>query len=148
MARQVSLSDGGFKGAFGAAYAATVGNSNNYILALNLKSDLPVKLPLDIPIKPYFDLGYFDDATPIGQDRPSREQLLWSGGLMLELFKGGMEIYFPLANSQTLKDLYCIQSNGTNPSALYCGGNYLKMISWSMRLRFSDPAKMVEDAAR
>lgn len=148
LARQVSQTEGGFKGAFGSAYAGTIGNSNNFILAMNLKADLPVRLPLGIPIKPYFDLGYFDDATPLGENRPSSEQLLWSGGLMLEFFKGGLEFYFPLFNSKTLKDRYCEQGGGTNPSAIFCGGNYLKMISWSMRLNFTEPVKMVEGMVR
>jgi hypothetical protein len=138
MARQVSQNEGGFKGAFGSAFAGTLGNSNNFVLALNLKSDLPVRLPLGIPIKPYFDLGYFDDATPLGEGRPSSEQWLWSGGLMFEFFKGGLEFYFPIVNSQTLRNQYKEQANGS----------YLKTVSWSMRLRFNDPVKMVEDAAR
>lgn len=146
LARQVSQTDGGFKGAFGSAYAGTIGHSNNFVFALNLKTDLPVRLPFGIPIKPYFDLGYFDDATPTGQGRPNSEQLLWSGGLMLEFFKGGLEIYFPLAHSKSLKDRYCEQGGGNNASALFCGGNYWKTITWSMRLRFSDPVKMVENA--
>ena len=148
MGRQVSQTEGGFKGAFGSAFAGTVGNSNNYILSINLKSDLPVRLPLGIPLKPYFDLGYFDDATIIGEGRPRNEQLLWSGGLMLEFFKGGLEVYFPLANSKALKNLYCEQAGGSNPSAIFCGGDYRKMISWSLRLNFSDPVKMVENLVR
>ncbi len=148
LGRQVSKTEGGFKSAFGSAFASTIGNSNSYLLALNLKADLPVRLPLGIPLKPYFDLGYFDDATVIGEDRPRSEQLLWSGGLMLEFFKGGLEIYFPLVNSKTLKDRYCEQAGGSNPSAIFCGGDYRKMISWSMRLRFSDPVEIVENLAR
>ncbi|MFN0212615.1 MAG: M1 family metallopeptidase [Saprospiraceae bacterium] len=148
LGRQVSQTQGGFKGAFGAAYAGTLGNSNNFIMALNLKTDLPVRLPLGIPLKPYFDLGYFDDATPLGADRPNSEQILWSGGLMLEFFRGGLEVYFPLANSKTLKDLYCEQAGGSNPSEIFCGGNYRKTISWSMRLNFSGPLKMVENFVR
>jgi Peptidase family M1 domain len=104
LGRQVSQGQGGFKAAFGEPFAGVIGNSNNYILALNLKADLPQRLPLGIPLKPYFDLGYFDDATPLGKDRPRNEQLLWSGGLLLDFFKGGFEIYFPLVNSKTLKD--------------------------------------------
>ncbi|MFN0174707.1 MAG: M1 family metallopeptidase [Saprospiraceae bacterium] len=148
MGRQVNQTDGGFKGAFGEAFAGVVGNSNNFILSLNLQADLPVRLPLGIPLKPYFDLGYFDDATPLGKNRPTNEQLLWSGGLMLEFFKGGLEVYFPLANSKTLKNLYCEQSGGTDASAIFCGGDYRKMISWSMRLNYSDPVKMVENFVR
>ena len=148
MGRQVSQTEGGFKTAFGSAFGSTLGNSNNYILALNLKADLPKRLPFGIPLKPYFDLGYFDDATIIGEGRPKSEQLLWSGGLMLEFFKGGLEVYFPLVSSKTLKDRYCEQAGGNNRSAIFCGGDYRKMISWSMRLNFSDPVKMVEDAVR
>ena len=146
--RRVIKGEGGFKGAFGPAFAGTFGNSNNYVLALNLKSDLPVRLPLGIPLKPYFDLGYFDDATALGEGRPLSEQLLWSGGLMLEFFKGGLEVYFPLVNSKALKNLYCEQAGGSNPSAVFCGGDYRKMISWSIKLDFSNPAKMVENLAR
>ena len=107
-----------------------------------------MRLPLGIPLKPYFDIGYFDDATLIGEGRPRSEQLLWSGGLMLEFFKGGLELYFPLFNSKTLKNLYCEQAGGTDPSAIFCGGDYRKMISWSLRFEFSDPVKMVENAVR
>jgi hypothetical protein len=146
--RQVSQREGGFKGAFGAAYARTAGNSNNFVFALNLKADLPKRLPLGLPIKPYFDLGYFDDATPLGEGRPTNEQLLWSGGLALEFFGGGLEFYFPLAHSKTLRNLYCEQGGGSNDSALFCGGNYWKMISWSMRLQLMDPFETIEKMAR
>lgn len=137
--RQVNQSEGGFKGAFGAAFAGVLGNSNNYVLALNLKADLPKRLPLGIPLKPYFDIGYFDDATVLGADRPSKEQLLWNGGFMLEFLKGSLEVYFPLLSSETLKRQYCEQGGGTNNSAIFCGGNYLKMISWSFKIDAGNP---------
>ncbi len=146
--RQVSQREGGFKGAFGSAYGGTTGNSNNFILALNLKADLPQRLPLGIPLKPWFDIGYFDDATPLGEDRPREEQLLWSGGFMLEFFKGGLEIYFPLINSKTLKDRYCEAGGGSNPSALFCGGNYWKWVSWSMKLGDLEPSNLLENVIR
>jgi Peptidase family M1 domain len=146
--QQVSQSDGGFKGAFGAAFAGILGNSNNYILALNLKADLPKRLPFGIPIKPYFDIGYFDDASPLGAGRPSKEQLLWNGGLLLSFFKGGLEVYFPLFSSETLKRQYCEQGGGNNNSALFCGGNYLKMISWSLKINTTDPLKALQSIAQ
>jgi hypothetical protein len=145
LGRQVSPSQGGgFKGAFGSPFAGVIGNSNNYVLALNLRADLPQHLPWGIPLKPYFDLGYFDDATLIGQDRPRSEQLLLSGGLYLDFFKGGLEIYFPLAHNKALKDRYCEQGGGTNASALFCGGNYWRMISWSVRVPFRDPGQVLD----
>jgi hypothetical protein len=149
LSRQVSQTDGGFKGAFGPEFAQNViGNSNNFVLALNLKADLPQRLPLGIPLRPYFDIGYFDDATALGQGRPLNEQLLWSGGLMLDFFKGGLEIYFPLVNSKAMKDRYCEQGGGTNPNALFCGGNFLRMITWSVRVPFRHPSEALDEAIR
>jgi len=148
LGRRVSQSEGGFKGAFGAAFAGVLGNSNNYILALNLKADLPQKLPWGIPLKPYFDIGYFDDATPLGNDRPLKEQLLWNGGMMLELFKGSLEVYFPLFSSETLKRQYCEQGGGTNNSAIFCGGDYRKMISWSMKINGGEPLELLQGILR
>ncbi|MEZ4964799.1 MAG: M1 family metallopeptidase [Saprospiraceae bacterium] len=148
LARQVSVTEGGFKGAFGAPYAGTTGNSNNFIAAINLKADLPRRLPLGIPLKPWFDIGYFDDATPLGENRPGSEQLLWSGGFALEFFGGALNVYFPLVNSKTLKDRYCEAGGGSNPSALFCGGNYWKWISWSLRFPKLDPAEVLEDLVR
>ena len=110
----MSLTEGGFKGAFGSPFAGVIGNSNNFIVALNLRADLPRRLPFGIPLKPWFDVGYYDDATPLGRDRPRAEQLLWSGGLLLEFGKGILEVYFPLANSTFLKNQYLTRSGGTN----------------------------------
>jgi len=141
LGRQVSQTEGGFKGAFGAASAGVLGNSNNYLLALNLKADLPERLPLGLPLRPYFDIGYFDDATLLNQNqpRPRSEKLLWSGGLMLEFMKGGLEFYFPLVHAPFLKRYYQEQAGRTQDKT----GNYLKTISWSMRLHFNDPVETV-----
>lgn len=138
LSRQVSQTEGGFKNAFGAPYAGIVGNSNNFIAALNLKADLPRRLPLGIPLKPWFDIGYFDDATPLGQGRPLREQLLWSGGLMLEVAEGAFELYFPLINAPALQDVY----------RAYGGGNYWRRITWSFRLNRNRPIDVVENFVR
>jgi len=146
--RQLSQADGGFKSAFGSSFGGTIGNSNNYILALNLKADLPARLPWNLPLRPWFDLGYFDDATTIGADRPKSEQVLWSGGLMLEFLKGNLEIYFPLFNSKTLKDRYIEQSGGNNNSAIFGGGNYFKWISFSANISKLDPNRLLEDVIR
>jgi hypothetical protein len=132
--RQVTQTDGGFKGAFGAPFASLTGNSNNYLLAMNLKADLPQRLPFGIHIRPYFDLGYFDDATLIGQDRPRSEQLLWSGGFALEFFKGAFEFYLPVVSAKPLKDRYAEQRDG----------NYLRNISWSIRIPVREPGEAVD----
>jgi hypothetical protein len=128
--RQVSQTEGGFKNAYRAYYAQVLGNSNNFIAALNLRADLPMRLPLGIPLKPYFDIGYFDDATPLGVGRPLREQLLWSGGLLLELLNGSVEVYLPVVNAGPLRDIY--NRNG-----------YFERISWSIRLGRVGPLDVV-----
>ena len=133
--KQISQTEGGFKGAFGAPFASTIGNSNNYLLAVNLKADLPQRLPFGIHLRPYFDLGYFDDATLIGQDRPRSEQLLWSGGFALEFFKGGFEFYFPVVSAKPLKDRYAEQRKD---------GGYLKNITWSIRIPFREPGEIAD----
>jgi hypothetical protein len=148
LGRQVSQSDGGFKGAFGNTGAAVLGLSNHFALALNLKADIPKWLPLDVLLKPYFDIGYFDDSTPTGNTSAWKEQLMWNGGLMLDIFNGGLEVYFPLVSSAQLRRQYCAQGNGSNNSGLFCGGNYLKMISWSLRLNNLDPVKAIENFVR
>jgi hypothetical protein len=146
--RQVSQIQGAFKGAFGPTYASALGNSNNFVVALNLKTDLPFRLPLGLPLKPYFDLGYYDDATASGATRPASEQWLWNGGLALELFKGGLEVYFPLLSSRYLREQYCTQAGGDPNGGFFCGGNYLKTISWSMRLNLGDPMGAIMSLAQ
>jgi hypothetical protein len=148
LSRQVSMTEGGFKGAFGAPYAGVIGNSNNFILALNLRADLPRRLPFGLPLKPYFDLGYYDDATPLGTDRKRDEQLLWSGGLLLEFGKGIFEVYFPLVNAPFLKQQYCTRSGGTSSSGLFCGGNYWQWISWSVQVPLRGPQQIIEGLIR
>ncbi len=119
LSRQVSQTEGGFKNALGQPYAQVFGNSNDFILALNLRADVP-SVPL---LKPYFDVGYFNDATPIGASRPFSEQFVWSGGLMVEVLRGRLELYFPLVHSNYLSQLYRSATQ-----------NYWQRISWSIRI--------------
>lgn len=98
--QQISLREGAFKTPLGGAFP--LGRSNNYILAMNLTADLPQDFFL--PLKPYLDLGYFDNAQPTGQEDTFQGQFLWSAGLAVEIGGGLFGIYFPLLNSQNLED--------------------------------------------
>lgn len=133
--QQVGRTDGGFKNAFGAPFAGYT-NSNSFLAALNLRADLPFRLPLGLPVKPYFDLGYVGDASPLGESRPLDEQLLWSGGLLLDFFGGSFEVYFPLANAKPLQDLYKER------------GGYGARISWSWRLHEVEPRRIMDGLLR
>ncbi|MBL7828473.1 MAG: M1 family metallopeptidase [Saprospiraceae bacterium] len=139
LGRQVSRGEGGFKGAFGGSTSDfLLGNSNNFAFALNLKADLPFRLPLGLPLKPYFDIGYFDDAGPGNETRNSSNQWMWNGGFTLELLKGGFEIYFPLVSSEILQNHYKSQADG----------NYFKNITWSFKVNLTDPLSGIMDIVR
>jgi hypothetical protein len=64
---------------------------------------------------------------------------------VLEFFKGNLNVYFPLVNSKNLRNQYCATSGGTGGNGIFCGGNYLKWISWSMNLNSLQPQKLFDD---
>ena len=103
--QQISLNDGGMKLPVGASQAGNLGKSNNFIFAINIKGDLPKRLPLGLPIKPYFDIGYYDNSGPLGSDDSFSDQLVYSGGLMLDFLDGTVGVYFPLFNSDNVNEL-------------------------------------------
>ncbi|MBK6930575.1 MAG: hypothetical protein IPH12_06760 [Saprospirales bacterium] len=69
--------------------------------------------------------------------RPLKEQLLWSGGLMLEFLNGGLEVYFPVAHARLLRDRY----------AEVPGRNYLRQVSWSIRIGRVAPMDVIQKLA-
>jgi len=105
LSQQISLNDGGMKLPVGASQAGNLGKSNNFIFALNIKGDLPRRLPFGLPVKPYFDLGYFDNSGPLGIEDSFADQLVYSGGLMLDFLDGTAGVYFPLFNSSNVNEL-------------------------------------------
>ena len=136
--QQIMIKDGGMKNAFGSSFKK--GISNDFIFAINLKADLPQSLPLDIPLKPYFDVGYFHNAQPTGANDTFNDQLLWSGGLMLEfgsrVFKDAiLGIYFPLVNSENIKMAY----DGRNE------GKYFSRVTFSLNLNALNPWEMIDN---
>jgi hypothetical protein len=128
--QQISRRDGGFKTVIGQGFA--LGRSNNFILALNLKSDLPARVLPWLPVKPYFDAGYFDNAMPTGSEDTFNDQLLWNGGLMLSVLDETVAVYFPLVNSTNLQSLNAER------------GNYWKRISFQLDLHRLNPWRMVD----
>ena len=101
--QQVTIREGGMKLPIGPSFA--LGRSNNFILALNLKTDLPENFLFNLPLKPYFDIGYFDNTMPTGSQNQFQDQLLWSGGLEWEILEGFASIYIPLVNSKNVDNI-------------------------------------------
>lgn len=128
--QQVTIREGGMKNVIGNGFS--LGRSNNFIISLNLKTDLPIRLPLNLPLKPYFDIGYYDNAQPTGRDDTFKDQLLWSGGFMIEAVKDALAIYFPLVNSKNIQDRYAER------------GSYTKRIAFTIDLQKLNPYKWLE----
>ncbi|MFK7807178.1 MAG: M1 family metallopeptidase [Saprospiraceae bacterium] len=135
--QQVNMEDGGMKNAFGQEQSSSSPQSNKLIFAINFKADLPQNLPLNIPLKPYFDIGYSDqrvtDAS--GQEvNDFSKKLWWSGGVMLD-FDNLFSIHFPIFNSDNLKELYDQRS----------GGDYWARITWQLDLNRANPFEMIDN---
>ena len=92
-ARQVALAEGGFK----VAPLGLTGRSNRGVVAVNLSADLPLKLPVFLPLGAYLDLGYVDNP-----EMPLSEKLLWSGGLSLQFAREAIGIYLPVVNASAI----------------------------------------------
>ena len=89
---QVSMQEGGFKIPTN-KYASPLGRSDNWLMALNVKTDLPLgKLPLRI----YADFATYADAKQINS---SANAVSFCAGLELHLLEEVLSIYAPLLMS-------------------------------------------------
>jgi len=98
--RQISLTDGGFKDSPGSSYR--IGLSNDYALAMNVKTDFP--FDVKIPIKLYFDMGAVSTKSTAVQELKSKAY--YSGGLAFEFLDETIGIYLPLVQSTEISDSY------------------------------------------
>ncbi|MBR9922327.1 MAG: M1 family metallopeptidase [Bacteroidetes bacterium] len=108
--RQQTGGEGGFFTNLPPAYRAQSGATNNFMLSLNLKGDIPKPLPAYFPFKPFFNLAYSDDARPIAAEKSFTDQLWWEAGLCLELFDGRIAFAMPFAVSSQMDAL--LDQNG------------------------------------
>ncbi|WP_236976250.1 M1 family metallopeptidase [Membranihabitans maritimus] len=106
LSQQIRQNDGGFKDFLGSSYAQVVGNSNSFLAAANLSLDIPF-MPKKIPLKPYFDIGVYDDATPTGEGM----KLLFSGGIMFGKSNWPVSIYLPLVYSGEIGNIHKERGN-------------------------------------
>jgi len=114
-AQQVDINEGGFKSPT-LQYANQVGLNDDYLLALNLKTDLPLG---KLPIRLFFDVSTF--GGDLFNDDDSR--LLYNAGVEIHLMDY-ITIHLPVFMSKEFKDY--------NTSIL--GGKYLKTITFSHNL--------------
>ncbi|MBI5916362.1 MAG: M1 family metallopeptidase [Bacteroidetes bacterium] len=136
--QQIHPREGGLKVPLGSPYSE--GRSNNFIFAINLKADLPQDLPLKLPLRPYFDFGYYDDARPISDGLSFSDQVWWQGGFALELGKGIFGVYFPVVNSKTLR------GSGDLPGLYDTSGRdtFWERVTFTLDLGRLNPWKLAE----
>ncbi len=132
--QQVSLRDGALKTPIGTGF--NLGRSNNFIAAVNLKADLPGAFLGGNLLKPYFDIGYFDNALPTGANDSFRDQILWSGGLMLDVLDGAVGVYLPIFNAQNLADRMAERGNYFTRISFNIDFNRLNPFDLPDRLQF------------
>jgi hypothetical protein len=117
-ARQITIQEGGFKIPT-PLYSNPIGQSDNWLAAINLKTDLPLgKLPLRL----FLDAGTFADAAKIN---PSGNKILFDAGLEFYI-SDVFNIYFPLFMSQDYQD-YMKSIHGKD--------RFIKGITFSLQLQ-------------
>jgi len=92
LAQQVSMQEGGFK----VPTYNNVGMSDNYLLALNLKSDLPIKLPIRL----FLDVASYSEANASS----TKGKILYDGGVEVHFIKDILTINIPLIMSSDFQD--------------------------------------------
>lgn len=95
-AHQFAMKEGGFKIAT-PLLSAPIGRSDNWLAALNLKTDLPLGR---LPLRLFLDVATFADAAKLN---PSGNKLLYEAGLELYFFDM-INIYLPFMLSKDYND--------------------------------------------
>jgi hypothetical protein len=113
--QQFIESYGGFK------VPTAFGQSNKFLVALNLKADLPIAI-----FKPFVDFG----AGYTGNEM----QFLYDAGIAVQLGKGFCSIYFPLLYSQEIKDELSVNNK-----------TFKHTIRFTFNLSQVNPLKLIRD---
>ncbi len=130
LSNQIGYTGGGFKTPLGSQYR--IGQTNDFAFALNIKSDLPVKMPKLFPMKLFLDVGYY--TTKMTSEQKLEGSSLYSGGVLFEYGEGILSIYLPLISSQEISDIYDTEGTGL-----------LGRISFKMDLQRFNPWNRVDD---
>jgi hypothetical protein len=115
--QQISMKEGGFK-INTLQYTNQIGLSNDWLFALNVKTDLPFG---NLPIRIFADLGTFSNAKKLN---PSESALLYVAGIEVYL-SDYFTINIPLVYSKDYKDYI---------DGILGKGSFAKTISFSLNL--------------
>ena len=98
LSQQVSMQEGGFK-IKSQLLNNPIGQNSNWLTAINLRSDLPIKLPLKVQV--FLDAGTYADAAKLNN---SGKKVIFDAGLEIHFFKELLNIYVPLLMSKDFQD--------------------------------------------
>ena len=104
--QQIMMRDGGFKVRTD-LLADPIGKTDDWLISTNFTSTVPSSinplslLPINIPLKVFFDIGTYADAW---KKDAEGDHFLFDGGLQLSLFKNTVNIYVPLIYSSVYKN--------------------------------------------
>lgn len=123
MSQQISMQEGGMKIKTN-LYSNPIGTNNNWLGAINLRTDIPIKLPIVLPIK--FQL-FLDAATyaNAGKQNPSGSKMVYDAGMEIHLLKDLFVIYMPLIMSKDYRDY---------TKTIYTKNRLLNTMSFSLNL--------------
>jgi len=125
LAKQFAVNDGGFS-----TYSA-LGQTNDWILSLNLNSSLPI--PKEIPIRVYASLAFVGSPVKV-EGFVNNDSFYWEMGAKLSIVKDVFEIYFPITMSDPLQD-YSDEVNS----------NYWNQIRFTLYLNKLNPFKLARE---
>ncbi|KXK41506.1 MAG: putative Zn-dependent aminopeptidase [Bacteroidetes bacterium OLB11] len=102
MTQQITMEEGGMKVNTG-LLASPIGENDNWLGAVNLVSDIPLKLPVKLPFKLqlFFDACTYANA---GKLNVSGQKAVYDAGVQLNMFNGMANLYVPLLMSKDYKD--------------------------------------------
>lgn len=98
LTHQIAMKEGGFK-IQTLMLNNPVGVNDQWLTSVNLRSDLPIKLPFKVQL--FIDAGTYAHA---GKLNSSGNKLIYDGGVELHLFSDLLVIYAPLMMSKEFKD--------------------------------------------
>ncbi len=104
--QQIMTRDGDFKVRTD-LLASPIGKTDDWLISTNFTSSVPSSinplslLPVNIPLKVFFDIGTYADAW---KKDAEGDHFLFDGGLQLSLLKNTVNIYVPLIYSSVYKD--------------------------------------------
>ena len=113
-----------------------VGKTDNWLLALNLYSDIPDEinplnlLSLKIPIQLFVDAGTYSD---VWKNDNSNGRFLYDAGFKISIFKSAFSVYLPVVYSKVFRDYY---------RSFYPTNRIIRTFSFSFDLRQFQPNKI------